>query len=402
MLNYKKIIWREAMDKKDFSDLEDQIMDTVKNALNAIDFTNLKKDISDKADDTLYEFKSKIKEYNEKIENKYTSLDKKAKNKVAAYISKKPAGSVSGILYIIFGSIGSVVFGFLLLISLVLTSVLSKFLINSLIGSGILLIFFAASLGLSLKGINLRKRVKRFKQYVKFLDDSSYCLIRDLASVVNKKDKFVTKDLRKMIDLGMFIEGHIDEEKTYFMLNNEVYENYLTLKLKETEKERNEGRLKKQEKSNKHINDSEKEEIRLIIEAGRKYVEQIKIVKNELYKEEFSLKLDKLQNIVSQILNYIEKNPKKLQEVNKFINYYLPMTIKLVNSYKELNSHLVQGENIKSAKNEIEKSIDVINTAFVNLLDDLFEDIALDISTDISVLKTLFKQEGLTNKDFEK
>ena len=33
------------MDRKDFSDLEDQIMSTVKNAFNAIDFVNLKKDI---------------------------------------------------------------------------------------------------------------------------------------------------------------------------------------------------------------------------------------------------------------------------------------------------------------------------------------------------------------------
>ncbi|MGL5692795.1 MAG: 5-bromo-4-chloroindolyl phosphate hydrolysis family protein [Peptostreptococcaceae bacterium] len=93
---------------------------------------------------------------------------------------------------------------------------------------------------------------------------------------------------------------------------------------------------------------------------------------------------------------------KKIQEVNKFINHYLPITIKLINSYKELNNQLVQGDNIKNAKSEIEKSIDLINNAFENLLDDLFEDVVLDISTDISVLKTLFKQEGLTEEDFKK
>ena len=42
-----------------------------------------------------------------------------------------------------------------------------------------------------------------------------------------------------------------------------------------------------------------------------------------------------------------------------------------------------------------------LNKAFENLLDDLFEDIRLDISTDISVLKTLFKQEGLDEEDFK-
>ena len=59
------------MDRRDFSDLEDQIMSTVKNALNAIDFANLKRDISGKAEDTLNEFKSKVNEYNSKIEVQY-------------------------------------------------------------------------------------------------------------------------------------------------------------------------------------------------------------------------------------------------------------------------------------------------------------------------------------------
>lgn len=387
------------MDKKDFYDIEDQIMNTVKNAINAIDFASLKKDISEKADDTLDEVKTKLKEYNKKMEDKkYIDLKTRTKNKISMYIDKKPVGSVSGILYIVFGSIGSVSFGGLLIIYLIWTSLFSEFLKSGSIGLGVLFACFISSIGLSLRGINLRKRVKRFKQYVRVIDDKGYCLIQDLATFINEKNKFVVKDLRKMIDLGMFKQGHIDEEKTYFMLSDEVYENYLNLKLQEDSKEK----LKQQEKLNEEANDPKKEELRFIIKMGKNYIEQIKTVKNELYKEEFSLKLEKLQNIVSQILNYVEKNPKKLQEVNKFINHYLPITIKLVNSYKELNNQPVQGENIKNAKNEIEKSIDIINSAFENLLDDLFEDIALDISTDISVLKTLFTQEGLTENEFKK
>ena len=75
------------MGRKDFSDLEDQIVSTVKNALDAIDFVNLKKDISNKTEDTLNEFKSKLKEYNVKVENKYGFLNKKPKNDISEYIS---------------------------------------------------------------------------------------------------------------------------------------------------------------------------------------------------------------------------------------------------------------------------------------------------------------------------
>lgn len=382
------------MSKKDFSDLEDQIMSTVSNALKAIDFANVKKDITDKTEDTLNQFKSKFNGYSEK----YMNLNKKPKNDISTYISKKPAGSVSGIIYILLGVSGSLVFGFSLFTTLILKMLFSGGIIS--IGSNIILgvgfLFFAVSLALLLRGITLRKRVKRFKTYVRFINNNSYFLINDLAKFTKEKDSFVVKELSKMIDTGMFLEGHIDEEKTYFMLNDEVYNDYLNLKNQQIAKESND------EKLNEEIYDSEKEKIEATIKIGRSYIEQIKNIRNDLCKEEIAVKLDKLGNIATQILSQVEKNPNKIQEVNKFINHYLPITIKLINSYKDINNQVVQGENIENAKNEIEKSIDLINSAFENLLDDLFEDVVLDVSTDISVLKTLFKQEGLVEEDFKK
>ncbi|CEK35258.1 MAG: 5-bromo-4-chloroindolyl phosphate hydrolysis family protein [Paeniclostridium sordellii] len=378
------------MDKKDLSNLEDQIMSTVSNALKAIDFANLKKDINDKTENTLNQVKSKFNGYSEK----YMRLNKKAKNDISKYISKRPAGSMSGILYILFGISGCLVYG-----SSVLIFIIFKILFG-MIGSNVLFVsaflLLVVSVGLLLRGITLRKRVKRFKKYVRFIDDNNYFLINDLAKFAREKESFVVKDLSKMIDLGMFLEGHIDEEKTYFMLNDEVYNDYLNLKNQQIAKEID------NEKLNEEIENLEKDEIESTIKIGRNYIEQIKNIKNELYKEEIAVKLDKLGNISNQILIQVEKNPNKIQEVNKFINHYLPITIKLINSYKDINNQSVQGENIENAKIEIEKSIDLINSAFENLLDDLYEDVVLDISTDISVLKTLFKQEGLTEDDFKK
>lgn len=379
------------MNKKDFSNLEDQIMSTVSNALKAIDIANLKRDINDKTEETINQFRSKFDEYSEK----YIGLNKKSKNDISKYISKRPAGSISGILCIVFGASGSIIYGSSVALFLIANSLFSGFIVGSQVVLGVLVLFFVGSVALLLKGINLRKRVKRFKKYVRFIDDSSYFLIEDLARFAKEKKSFVLKDLRKMIDLGMFLEGHIDEEKTYFMLNDEVYGDYLNLKKEQIAKESNKEKLKEE------IDNSGKEEIESIIKIGRNYIEQIKTVRNELYREEIAIKLDKLVNIGDQILNYVEKNPKKTQEVNKFVNHYLPITIKLINSYKELNNQVVQGDNIKNAKIEIEKSIDLINNAFENLLDDLYEDVVLDISTDISVLKTLFKQEGLSEEDFK-
>lgn len=399
------------MGKKDFSDLEDQIRDTLKNTFNAIDFARLKEDIGDKTESTLNEVKTNLKNksqyFNEKMKNKrfdqygtITSIIPKDKNKVQMYISQKPVGRISGILYMILGFAGGGVFGTLLIIYSIFTSFLNLFSTNSFITLGLLFSFFVSSIALALRGVNLRKKVRRFKQYIKALDSHNYCSIEELAVAIRKKNKFVVKDLRKMIDLGMFPQGHIDDKKTYFMLNDEVYENYLDSQ--EALKYRNEFESRRQEELNKEINDPEKKELRYALELGKNYIEQIKSANDTIHREEISTKLYRLQNIVSQIFNYVESNPKKLPEVNKFTNHYLPITLKLVNVYKELNDQPVQGDNIKNAKNEIEKTIDIINIAFEKLLDDLFGEVALDISTDISVLETLFTQEGLIKNDFKK
>lgn len=399
------------MGKKDFFDLEDQIRDALKNAFNAIDFARLKEDINDKTESTLNEVKTKLKDksqhFNEKIKNKsYNSYRnvintaKKDKNELQMYIAKRPVGSISGILYMILGFVGAGALGILSIAYSIFTSFFSIFSVTSFVILGLMLSSLVGSIALAFRGMFLRKRVKRFKQYVNTLDTNKYCSIEELAASIRKKNKFVVKDLSKMIDLEMFPQGHIDDKKTYFMLNDEVYENYLSSQ--EALKNRKEAELKRQEELNNETNDPEKKELRYALEMGKNYIDQIQDVNDAIHREEISRKLSRLESIVSQIFKYVENNPKKLNEVSKFINHYLPMTLKLVNAYKELNDQPVQGDNITSAKNQIEKTIDTINSAFEKLLDDLFGEVALDISTDISVLETLFTQEGLTKNDFKK
>ncbi|AKN31804.1 5-bromo-4-chloroindolyl phosphate hydrolysis protein [Clostridium carboxidivorans P7] len=392
------------MRRRDFSDFEDQIRDTLKNTFDAIDFAGLKDDIDDRTENSLNEVKAKLKDkshyFNEKIKRKrhhrHKYMASKDTNNIQMYIAKRPVGSVSGILYTVFGFIGTGALFAMLIAYSVFISFLSIISTVNFITLGLLFSFFIASIVLALRGLSLRKRIKRFKGYVSTLNGLDYCSIEKLASDARRNNKFVVKDLRKMIDLNMFPQAHIDDKQTYFMLNDEVYDNYL--ESQESLKRRNEAELKRQEE----LNDPEKKELRDVIELGKNYIEQIRSANTAINKEEISIKLYRLQNVVSQIFHHLENNPQKLPEVNKFTNHYLPITLKLVNSYKELNEQPVQGDNIKTAKNEIERSIDVINTAFEKLLDDLFGEVALDISTDISVLETLFTQEGLTKEDFKK
>ena len=84
------------------------------------------------------------------------------------------------------------------------------------------------------------------------------------------------------------------------------------------------------------------------------------------------------------------------------MDYYLPMTVKLLNAYADMDAQPIQGENIQNAKREIEQSLDTLNQAYEKLFDSVFMETALDVSSDISVLHTMLAQEGLTEDELTK
>ena len=84
------------------------------------------------------------------------------------------------------------------------------------------------------------------------------------------------------------------------------------------------------------------------------------------------------------------------------MDYYLPMTVKLLNAYADMDAQPIQGQTIQASKKEIENTLDTLNLAFEKLLDSVFQDTAMDVSSDISVLNTLLAQEGLVEDELEK
>lgn len=402
------------MDNNDFSNLVNQIKSTVdetlrtansalEDAVKSEKFNRIKNDIYDKTQDTINGVLNNI---NINIDNKARSINnKKSSQKIIPKpprnlpIPKRPHGSVSSVLLTIFGTLSAGVFGILLVAYSLFNSLFKNFILPSNIAFGVMSTLLGLSLIATFRGMSLRKRILRFKEYAKHLKINGYCSIKELSAHTGNSPKFIIKDFKRMVALRMFPEGHIDDEKTCLMLTNEVYDEYL--KTKEALKLREEEELRQKEEE-ASITDPLTKELRQTIKEGRIYINEIKKANDAIASKDISSKLYKLEDITIRILEYVENHPEKLSEIHKFMNYYLPTTLKLVNTYKELDNLPVQGDNIINSKNEIKNSLDMINKAFENLLNELFKDIAFDVSSDISVLKTMFAQEGLTDSDFKK
>lgn len=256
-----------------------------------------------------------------------------------------------------------------------------------------------ASGALGIYGNTLRKKVNRFRSYVRTLNGKTYVRIEELAKGVRKSPKFVKRDLKKMIKNRMFLEGHLDEEGNYLITSDESYEQYMQTK---KASEIQEKEMQEKEQAEQKLRGTLSEEVQEVIKEGEAYLEEIRSCNEAIPGVEISNKMYHLENVILRIFKRVEQHPELISDLHKFMDYYLPTTVKLLKAYKELDKQPVEGENIKTAKQEIENTLDTINEAFENLLDSFFRNTAWDVSTDISVLKTMLAQEGLTgNKDFE-
>ena len=139
-----------------------------------------------------------------------------------------------------------------------------------------------------------------------------------------------------------------------------------------------------------------------VLSKGEYFVTELRRCNDRIPGEEISAKISRMEAIVDKIFDRAETHPEIIPDLKKLMDYYLPMTVKLLNAYADMDAQPVQGQNIQASKKEIEATLDTLNLAFEKLLDKIFEDTALDVSSDITVLKTLLAQEGLTEDEFTK
>lgn len=416
------------MDNKEFLNLRDQIRDSVQNAIDTLNFNQLNRTISDTVNSALEEARSQFMKgvdfgkntppgdntTNQKTKgsgetrqkesreggsgsrNSYTShwdAYKRTDKGRGELIQLNQSSRIPGIFYTVFGSVGFGIILFLLLIVWIVALVV-KPVIWVVAGSTLLLFLLGgASYYMLRTGIAIGDRLKRARIYAMQTGKRTYCTIEELAGSVGKTRDFVLKDVQKMIRLGIFKQAYLDEQKTCLILSEATYRQYLECQKALKEKNLEENRKKSEEKY-------PSEEIRQMIVDGQNYLRMLKEANDAISGEVISQKIASLELVIRRIFDSVSKHPGRIGEMERFMEYYLPTTVKLVNAYRDFDSVGTQGANISSAKEEIEKTLDTINQAFERLLDDLYQEAALDVSTDALVIQAMLKRDGWTGDDF--
>ena len=209
----------------------------------------------------------------------------------------------------------------------------------------------------------------------------------------------ILKDLKKMLALGFFPEGHLDTMETCFMLDDATFREYLRVEKERKSLEMN-TTAPPQQTAQPSDTDDTNQELQTMIREGQDYIRKLHELNDQIPGEVISEKLYRMEHLLKEIFKRLEEDPDQMPQMHKLMNYYLPTTIKLLQSYAEFDSVSAPGEEILSAKAQIETTVDTINEAFTELLNKLFQATIFDVTTDAQVLQTMLAKEGLTKNNF--
>ena len=132
----------------------------------------------------------------------------------------------------------------------------------------------------------------------------------------------------------------------------------------------------------------------LLVERERAVSEMCRL-NDSIEGPRISAQISRLEATTGKIIDAVVESPAKLPQIRKFMNYYLPTTLKLLNAYDRMDATGASGANIDGTKGKIEEMLDTICTAFSRQLDALYGEEALDISAEITVMEQMLAQEGL-------
>ena len=142
-------------------------------------------------------------------------------------------------------------------------------------------------------------------------------------------------------------------------------------------------------------------ELDKMLKDGHLAIAEMKRLDDNIADPGISADIVRLEQVSQKIFDEVKRDPKKLPQIRRFMDYYLPTTLKLLNAYDRMSGAGVSGENIDTTLAKVEGMMRTIVAAFEKQLDSLYGAEALDISTDITVLENMMAREGLTEQSLK-
>ena len=235
--------------------------------------------------------------------------------------------------------------------------------------------WICAGAALFVSGQRMALRSRCFRRYYAIIGMSESISLEQVACATGYGIDRIARDLQRMINAGMFGDSaYLDLGLGYFFRSSAAA-----------------SKVKKDKEQPEPAGADAPKETE---EGYSGILRNIRRANDRIADPVLSSKIDKLEDIAGKIFQIVEHDKEKEKRIGTFLNYYLPTTQKLLDSYAEFEATGVDGDNLKEAKRKIEQTMDAIVEGFENQLDMLYQSDAMDVSSDIDVMSAMLKRDS--------
>ena len=261
--------------------------------------------------------------------------------------------------------------------------------------------FLGAGAILHLIAESRKKRARDAHRYLTLIGEKDSCSLSKLSSATSYKIDRVRRDLQRLIDDGVFGDrAYIDMSELCFMRTPDAVPDGVSRQFGDYSRNMSSLGADVEKNAPPIFSDSETEGDEDLSDYDA-ILRKIRRLDEEIRDESVSARIREIEGITRNIFEYIKNKPEKTHQIRMFMNYYLPTTLKLLESYSRIERVGVAGQNMQEAKDNIEQILDMLVVGFRQQFDQLFKAESLDITSDIEVLEQMMKKDGLSeNTDF--
>lgn len=227
------------------------------------------------------------------------------------------------------------------------------------------------------------RTITRFRKYISYFSNREFDDIDRISKTLNIDKNKVVKDLKTMIKNNYFNQGHLVENDSLFIVNNQCYQYYY-------EAYKNRQKVEKEK-----LEIEKNDELKIFINETNEKNDELEYLSKTIVDRDVVNEIDKILNSSKQIVEVVKKYPEQLGLLNRYSTYYLPTTVKLVKTFSEMENNSERIVSSNTTKEQISSTLVTISEAFDRLLDQLLSVKKMDINADISVLNTMLSQDGL-------
>lgn len=241
---------------------------------------------------------------------------------------------------------------------------------------------FAAGTVISQRNMILARDFFRIRREIQ---DQSVLAVEDIVTALNKPQQTVAAEINHMIRKDYLPQARLVEGGDLLLVDHAAYkaykDNYMgrTVPVKENVPEIEETEVSDDDRAT----------------AMEDYEKTLKEQRDRTGDDVLKEKISALLKLLDAIRHAVNTDPGRVESLNKFVDYYTPTTIKLIERFLQFESSTVITDSIKKTMDDILRSLDKVIDGYEKLLDTLYKDDLLDLNAEMDVMETVMKQDGL-------